>query len=70
MSDEDRPIGNATMTEDGTLVLDLVAEGARGERGIARLVYPESHPEHAEWVAHLGGIQPGEQKLVPPWPDA
>jgi len=67
--DDDRPIGNASMTEDRTLVLDLVAEGQRGERGKARLVYPEGHPEYAPWIAHLGGIEPGEQKLVPPWPE-
>ena len=38
--DADRPIGTATMAADGTLVLDLVAEGPRGERGIARILRP------------------------------
>jgi hypothetical protein len=66
--DANRPIGSATMTEDGTLVLDLVAEGPGGLRGIARILRPPSHPRYAAWIEHLGGIRPGEEKLVPPWP--
>ena len=66
--DAGRPIGSATMTQDGTLVLDLRAE-APGVLGIARLVHVPSDPRYAEWLEHLGGMQPGEQKLVPPWPE-
>jgi hypothetical protein len=71
MSDDDanRPIGNATMMADGTLVLDLVAEGRRGERGVARILRAPGHPRYAAWVEHLGGMRPGEEKLVPPWPE-
>jgi hypothetical protein len=71
MPDDDatRPIGTATMMEDGTLVLDLVAEGRRGERGIARILRPPSHPRYAAWIEHLGGLKTGEEKVVPPWPE-
>lgn len=61
-----KSIGVATMLPDGTLVLDLRAEGP-GIVGDARFVYPPSHAEYAEWIAHLGGMKPGEEKLVPPW---
>jgi hypothetical protein len=70
MSDDlDRPIGTATMTSDGTLVLDLVAEGPGGARGIARILRPPTHPRYGAWIEHLGGLAPGEQKVVPPWPE-
>jgi hypothetical protein len=71
MADDDpnRPIGSATMAADGTLVLDLVAEGPGGARGIARILRPPSHPRYAAWIEHLGGIRPGEEKVVPPWPE-
>jgi hypothetical protein len=70
MSDDaNRPIGTATMTTDGTLVLDLVAEGPGGARGIARILRPPSHPRYDAWIEHLGGLRPGEEKLVPPWPE-
>jgi hypothetical protein len=72
MADDDpnRPIGNATMMEDGTLVLDLVAEGPDGLRGIARILRPPSDPRYAAWIEHLGGMSPGDDKLVPPWPES
>lgn len=66
-SDDDRPIGNATMRDDGTLVLDLVAEGPSGEHGLAQFVYPPDHPRYRQVLDHLGGMKPGEQKVVPPW---
>jgi hypothetical protein len=64
-----KPIGSATMLQDGTLVLDLRAEGPGGILGDARLVYPPTHAQYADVLAHLGGMKPGEQKLVPPWED-
>jgi hypothetical protein len=65
----EKPIGMATMREDGTVVLDLRAEGPHGETGLAQAVYPPSHPQYREVLQHVGGLRPGEQKLVPPWPD-
>jgi hypothetical protein len=67
--DADRPIGTAAMTEDGTLVLDLRAEGEGNLRGMARIVCLPSDPDYPGWIAHLGGLVPGEEKLVPPWPE-
>lgn len=62
-------IGSATMTKDGTIILDLRAEGAGGMAGDARLVYPRGHKQYDEILKHLGGLRPGETKPVPPWPE-
>lgn len=59
-------IGNATMRPDGTLVLDLTAAGSSGH---AQMIYPPSHAEYQEMLRHLGGLRPGQQKLVPAFPD-
>jgi hypothetical protein len=67
--DADRPIGRANMAADGTLVLDLRPEGPGGLHGVHRIVLAPEHPEYQEWLDHLGGLSPGEEKLVPPWPD-
>jgi hypothetical protein len=64
---DDRPIGMASMKADGTIVLDLRAESPEGDHGLALFEYPPSHPEYGEILDHLGGLQPGESKLVPPW---
>lgn len=55
-------IGSAKMQADGTIVLDLRHPWAHRE-------IPPSHPEHAGIVAHVGGLTPGQDKPVPPWPD-
>jgi hypothetical protein len=62
-------IGVATMTEDGTIVLDLRAEETDGTIGDARLTYPKTHADYQKILDHLGGLRPGEKKSVPPWPD-
>ena len=61
-------IGQATMRDDGTIVLDLRAEGPGGAVGDARLVYPPSHKDYKMILDHLGGIRPGENKPVAPFP--
>jgi hypothetical protein len=68
MSEEQKSIGQATMTDDGTIVLDLRAEGP-GMRGDARFTYPKTHPQYQKVLEHLGGLKPGEKKPVPPWDD-
>lgn len=55
-------IGTARMREDGTIVLDLRHPWMHQE-------YPPGHPRHASIVEHVGGLRPGEEKAVPPWPD-
>jgi hypothetical protein len=62
-------IGTATMTPDGTIVLDLIATGPGATRGEARLVYRPDHKDYRAVLEHLGGLRPGETKSVPPWPD-
>jgi hypothetical protein len=62
------PIGTARMLPDGTLELDLIAT-AGSTRGHARLTYPPAHAEYKRVLEHLGGMRPGEEKPVPPWPD-
>jgi hypothetical protein len=61
-------IGTATMKDDGTIVLMLRATGPGGMLGDSRIEYPKGHPNYDEVLKHLGGLKPGEQKPVPPWP--
>ncbi len=58
------------MEADGTIVLMLRAEGPGGIIGDAQLRYEKSHPKYEETLRHLGGLKPGEEKPVPPWPDS
>ena len=55
------------MEPDGTIIVQLRANN--GIHGHARLVYPPADPEFANILKHLNGLEPGEQKPVPPWPD-
>ena len=59
-------IGQATMEPDGTIILRLraVSPGAIGD---AMLRYPPNHPKYKSILEHLGGLQPGESKPVPPF---
>ncbi|MBL8537496.1 MAG: hypothetical protein JNM59_08860 [Hyphomonadaceae bacterium] len=66
---EPRSIGAATMLPDGTIQMQLRAEGPGGTIGDAMFTYPPNHPQYAEMLAHVGGLSPGETKDVPPWPD-
>ena len=61
-------IGAATMSDDGTIRLQLVARG-QGAIGDAVLIYKPGDPMYEKIIEHLGGIKPGEKKPVPPWPD-
>ena len=62
-------IGSAKMKEDGTLVLMLRAEGPGGTIGDAMIVYKPDDPKYQETLEHIGGLKPGEEKPVPPWPE-
>jgi len=57
------------MKADGTIVLQLRAEGNQGIIGDALVEYPPSHSHYAAVLKHLGGLLPGESKPVPPWSD-
>jgi hypothetical protein len=60
-------IGSARMEEDGTIILELRAEGPKGLTGDALLRYPPGHPEYSDVLRHLGGLKKAEIKQVPPW---
>ena len=62
-------IGTAMMKPDGTIVLQLRATNGAGSVGDARLEYPPGHPQYQGVFRHLGGLKPGEEKSVPPWPE-
>jgi hypothetical protein len=63
-----KSIGSARMREDRTIVLQLRAEDPQsGAIGDALLEYPPNHPKYDEVLAHLGGIEPGQDKPCPPW---
>jgi hypothetical protein len=60
-------IGMSQMDAEGNVVLELHAKHENGASGIARLVYPPTHPEYENILSHLGGLMPGEKKPVLPW---
>lgn len=62
------PIGVAKMKHDGTIVLQLRATDAGGAIGDALITYREGEEHYDEILRHIGGIAPGEVKIVPPWP--
>jgi len=66
----EKSVGVATMKEDGTIVLDLRAEGAGGDLDDGSVTYPPGHAQYAEVLRHLGDLKRGESKPVPPWPES
>ena len=63
-------IGTAHMNADGTIVLSLRAESPNGKDvGETQFEYKATDPYYSKILEHIGGIQKGETKLVPPWPD-
>ncbi len=62
-------IGVARMEADGTIILQLRAEGPGGAIGDALMQYPVGHPQYREILQHLGGLEKGQSKPVPPWPE-
>ena len=63
------PIGTATMMEDGTIILNLRAQSG-GTIGHGQLTYRKADKGYADVLEHLGGLQPGQSRPVPPWPDS
>ncbi|MCC6353282.1 MAG: hypothetical protein IT577_05310 [Verrucomicrobiae bacterium] len=68
-TNEPPSFGSARMVEDGTLWLKLRAKSGDGAIGDALISYPPDHPRYTNILRHIGGIQPGQEKPVPPWPD-
>lgn len=67
--EDEETIGVATMESDGTIVMQLRAEGDGGIVGDAMFTYAPDDPHYQEVLDHLGGMKPGEEKPVRPWPD-
>lgn len=68
---EDRPIGIATFTTAGLLVLDLTAEGPRGEIGHSRRVYTPGQSDFdaavaAYYARDTADAMPGGSRLILP----
>ena len=66
--EQTQSIGTATMQQDRTIVLDLIASGP-DLRGDGRLTYSPGDPNYEAILRHLGGLRPGEVKPVQPWDD-
>ncbi len=62
-------IGVARMEADGTIDLQLRAEGPGGTVGDALIRYPVGHPQYRQILKHVGGLEKGQSKPVPPWPE-
>ena len=60
-------IGSASMDYTGTIVLALKRPKTGAGSIDARYECPPGHAHYAELLAHVGGLQPGETKPVPPW---
>jgi hypothetical protein len=61
-------IGVATMADDGTIRLQLIARSDDGAIADGILVYRAGDTQYNEVLKHVGGIKPGEEKPVPAWP--
>jgi hypothetical protein len=55
-------IGTALMSADGTITLNFTGPIMRGV-----LAYHRGDPRYARILSHIGGIQPGQKKPVPPF---
>src|SRR4051812_30763052 len=62
-------IGDAAMTEDRTIIINLrrTTDGINVS-GIVK--YRVDHPDYMAVLNHLGGMNPGDTRLVPAWDDA
>lgn len=68
-SPRSRHIGVVFMTSEGVLQLTLSAE-IRGDDHTIGDIYFERRPgddDYEDIILHVGGLNPGESKLVPPW---
>ena len=59
-------IGDASMLEDGTIVINM-RRTADGIDVSGVITYKVADPHYQEVLDHLGGMTPGEVKLVPAW---
>ena len=66
---QERPIiGDAIMQDDGTIVVRL-RRTTDGRNVSGSVSYRVSDPHYQAVLDHIGGLKPGEVKLVPAWPE-
>jgi len=66
---QSKSIGMAWLEQDGTLVLQLRAEGRGRIMGDGLIKYQPDHEAYGRTLSHIGGLKKGQVKPVPPWPD-
>jgi hypothetical protein len=62
-------IGGATMLSNGALQLWLRAESSVGDLGDAQFLVAPTDDDYAGYLVQLGGLCPGDEVSVPPWPN-
>jgi hypothetical protein len=62
------PIGQVTMLKDRTIHLMLRAELPSGAIGDGFFVLLPGDKNYEATIVHVGGLEPGQSKPVPPWP--
>jgi hypothetical protein len=62
-------IGQATMLPDGTIHIELHIRLPPGGWADGAKDYKPGEQYYDEVLQHIGGLKPGENKLVRPWPD-
>jgi len=55
-------IGTALMAADGTITLSFNGPIMKGA-----LAYHRGDPQYARMLSHVGGLQPGQKKPIPPF---
>jgi hypothetical protein len=61
-------IGEATMAADRSVTLNLASRECDGTIAHGHFVYRPGDATYDEVVRHIGGLEPGQSKPVPPWP--
>ena len=61
-------IGDATMTADRTIIIRM-RRTTDGKNVSGTITYAINNPHYKDILKHLGGMNPGDTKLVPAWPD-
>ncbi len=61
-------LGTATLQEDGTLRLDLQRNFETRTNFHKVLLIRRDNPRYQQYLDHIGGIELGERKQIPSWP--
>ena len=60
--------GSAKMTADRSIQLSLHSKQCDGSIAEGFFVYNPTDKNYQDILAHIGGLEPGQEKLVPAWP--